>query len=388
MPDFPVSLPHPSPIHSSLPILQPPKATHNILNMAHDLQFDPHGPKCYKLETFFRLCGHVQKSYKHTSLCKDAIRSGLEPGHASLKFCWNPYPLGKHLAYCVGKCRACQMREEPGVDRKDEPWRHVQHGEQITVTRDVYTKDQVRDLARKWRFDVEEQERVPRTERLRMERVAEERRRQRGVQWNRAWEYHQRVTDANYTATKRLALTEKQSEIDEVIKDFNEHRRAKILDLTDDFLRPGTPDNLLERVPAADFGPERECCCLYKLSELGLDDAEDISVRFQGGCEHNFHYKCIMKHLTTQSPLCPFCREIYRFVLKNGVDDPKFRWIVDDPRNTAGSQAVASNKLWKISGHIPFHEGLNGVNAGEYTFKLFGKEDRWGDLEGRETTNS
>jgi hypothetical protein len=247
----------------------------------------------------------------------------------------------------------------------------------------VYTKDQVRDLARKWRFDVEEQDRIPRTERLKMEREAEERKRLREVQWNRAWEYHQIATDANYTATKRLAQTEKQSEIDEVIEDFKEHRRAKILDLTDDFSRPRTPDDLLERVPAAAVDLERECCCLYKLSELGLDDAEDISVRFQGGCEHNFHYKCIIKHLTTQPPLCPICREIYRFVLKNGFDDPKFRWIVDDPRNTAGSEEVASNRLRKISGYVPFQEGLSGVNAEKYTFKVFGKEDRWGDLEGQ-----
>jgi hypothetical protein len=64
-------------------------------------------------------------------------------------------------------------------------------------------------------------------------------------------------------------------------------------------------------------------------------------------------------------------------VLKNGFDDPKFRWIVDQ---SPEKDEVANHALWQISGYIPFHGGLN--RRDQYNFKAFEKEDRWGDLEG------
>ncbi len=340
------------------------------------LEFNPLGPRCYKLKTFFRLCGDVQTSYLHTDLCIEAISSGLGPGAASLPFCWNTFPLGKHLSYCVGECERCQTSAEPGVDRPAVPWKWVQVSDQTSLSTGRYTIQQIRDAALKWRAAVEQQEYIPRTERLRMEREAEERRRDRELEWNRAWEHHQRHTDANYPAPP---IRGSWQEINAAIDDFFQHRRAKILDLTDDFTRPRTSDDLLERVHPAEVNPEDKCFCDFKLSKPGLysdDNDEDIPVRFQGGCRHVAHYKCLIKALTTQRPLCMSCRELHRFVLKNGFDDPKFRWIVDQ---SFSEEEVGNHVLWQISGYIPFHEGLN--RRDQYSFKTFEKEDRWGDLE-------
>lgn len=341
------------------------------------LEFNPLGPKCYKLKTFFRLCGAVQTSYLHTDLCFEAISSGLGPGAAGLPFCWNPFPLGKHVSYCAGECERCQTNAEPGVDRPAVPWKWVQVGDQASLSTGLYTIQQIKDAALKWRAAVEQQEYIPRTERLRMEREAEQRERDREVEWNRAWEHHLTHTDANYPAPPMRGSGQ---EINAAIDDFLRNRRAKILDLTDDFTRPRTFDDLLERVPAADVNPEDKCFCDFKLSEPGLysdDGDEDIPVRFQGGCRHVAHFKCLIGALTTQRPQCISCRELHRFVLKNGFDDPKFRWIVDQsPRENE----VPNHALWQISGYIPFHEGLN--RRDQYRFKAFEKEDRWGDLEG------
>jgi hypothetical protein len=64
-------------------------------------------------------------------------------------------------------------------------------------------------------------------------------------------------------------------------------------------------------------------------------------------------------------------------VLKNGFDDPKFRWILENPRDTLSGE-VAEHRLWQVSGYLPFAQGLDGKD-----FKPFDVEDRWGDLEAR-----
>jgi hypothetical protein len=339
------------------------------------LIFDPHGAKCHKLLTFYRLCGHIETSYLHTSMCTLAIRSGLQPGLARLAFCWCPFPLSTHLTYCVGKCNVCQETQEPGVNRANEPHRNVLRGSQASVswTRRSYTAEEKRKLAKKWRGLVEEQERVidTRTERLRRVKDVECTRRERELQWECVWEQHKRETDL---VTHGDALFENGTA---VIRTFEQRRRVKILDLTDDFSRPRTEDDLLEIAPKATL--KDECSiCTNKLSEPSLfsdDNAEDAVVRFRGGCRHAFHRKCIITLLITDKAQCPTCRALHRFVLKNGFDDPKFRWILENPSDTLPGQ-VAEHRLWQVSGYLPFAQGLDGKD-----FKPFDVDDRWGDLE-------
>ncbi|PMD49961.1 uncharacterized protein K444DRAFT_712090 [Hyaloscypha bicolor E] len=347
------------------------------------LIFDPHGAKCHKLLTFYRLCGHVETSYLHTSMCALAIRSGLQPGLAGLTFCWCPFPLSTHLTYCVGKCNVCQETEEPGVNRANEPHRNVLRGSQASVswTRRSYTAEKIRMLAKKWRGLVKEQERMvdTRTERLKGVKEVERTRRERELQWERAWEQHKRETDPDHQAPiiHGDALFENGTA---VIRTFEQRRRVKILDLTDDFSRPRTEDDLLEIAPKV-TPKDGDCSiCMNKLFEPSLfsvDNAEDAVVRFQGGCRHAFHRQCIITLLITDKAQCPTCRALHKFVLKNGFDDPKFRWILENPRDTLPGQ-VAEHRLWQVSGYLPFAQELDGKD-----FKPFDVEDRWGDLEAR-----
>jgi hypothetical protein len=347
------------------------------------LIFDPHGAKCHKLLTFYRLCGHVETSYLHTSMCALAIHSGLQPGLAGLTFCWCPFPLSTHLTYCVGKCNVCQETEEPGVNRANEPHRNVLRGSQASVswTRRSYTAEKIRMLAKKWRGLVEEQERMvdTRTERLKGVKEVERTRRERELQWERAWEQHKRETDPDHQAPiiHGDALFENGTA---VIRTFEQRRRVKILDLMDDFSRPRTEDDLLEIAPKV-TPKDGDCSiCMNKLFEPSLfsvDNVEDAVVRFQGGCRHAFHRQCIITLLITDKAQCPTCRALHKFVLKNGFDDPKFRWILENPRDTLPGQ-VAEHRLWQVSGYLPFAQELDGKD-----FKPFDVEDRWGDLEAR-----
>lgn len=354
------------------------------------LAFDKTGPKCYKIQTFYRICGHVITGYQHTDICVKAIAEGLTPADADLPFCWCPFSLGKHIQYVVGLCGLCQQGKEPGVTRDNEPHRNVCHGTHTTLalpdTR--YTNEQIRALALDWRRKVEQQDRPTRIERLTREAEHDERRKAREAEWTDAWERHRRTTRVDFPAIGSFLTKEEESRQVEI---FHKKRTAQILDLTDDYSRTREPHDLLEI--AHDVGAEAECGLCgedpSKPSSL-FDEDEDKSVRFQGGCDHIFHLKCIIKSLTTANlgrRSCPQCRRLYQVVLKCAFDDPKYRWIMQHPREIALLRDIdtADHKLWQISGYIPFEAGLYGIGKGKDKdknfFRLFEQEDRWGDRE-------
>jgi RING-H2 zinc finger domain len=346
------------------------------------LPFDRKGPKCYKIRTFYRLCGHVITGYRHTDLCVKAIEDKHPPGYAGLPFCWCPFPLGKHLQYIVGLCGPCQREREHGVKRHDQPHRNVQHGTQTTMALPItpYTPELIRADAANWRLKIEEQERMTRTERLKREREAESRRKAREAEWNLAWDAHRSTTKADFPAPVVHEDAWK-------VYEFHRRRTAQILDLTDDYSRPREPHDLLEI--AHDVDPEDDCLvCQGKFSEPPLcfdDGVKDLAVHFQGGCSHIFHRKCIIKYLTDASGnrhSCPLCRTLYQVVLKCGFEDPKFRWIMQHPRDNMEGE-TAKHKLRQVSGYIPFDQGLfgKGEDKDKNFFKPFDQEDRWGDRE-------
>jgi hypothetical protein len=279
------------------------------------------------------------------------------------------------------------------VNRASEPHRNVLRGSQASVgwTRKPISVEKIRELAEKWKGLVEEQERImdTRTERLKKEQEAKRRRQAREMLWERDWQHHKSETKEDYpevVATANVAA----------IKDFKQNRRAKILDLTDDLTRPRTENDLLE-LAAADDDPENRCFCGDRYGERSEDPdvAQGIWVRFQGhgSCTAVFHRKCMITQLTNPTgdwlcQACPYCNLLLRFVLKDTYDDPKFRWVLEDPSGAdtrEWREHIAQHKLWQVSGYIPFQAGLNGRGKeGERDmkfFKPFDFEDRWGDLE-------
>jgi len=70
-------------------------------------------PKCYMIKTYFRLCGEVQTSYLHTDLCVSASIPGWAQELWST-ILLESFPLGKHIASCVGECERCQTSAEQG----------------------------------------------------------------------------------------------------------------------------------------------------------------------------------------------------------------------------------------------------------------------------------
>ncbi|KAE9373280.1 hypothetical protein N431DRAFT_406675 [Stipitochalara longipes BDJ] len=335
-------------------------AKHTNITMAAQFNFDRRGGKCYKLETFYRLCGHVEKSYLHTDMCRLAIADGHLPARQVGTFCWCPFRLGLHRLYCVGRCENCQQANEPGILRNEEPWINVLRGEGSTLDGFLgeYNPQQIRQRAQVARTWVEKQDRPTKAQTLEHESGERSRRRERELQWDRDWLQYK-----NGTA---------QAE------------QVPVLDLKDDFSKPRTADDLLELVPkkySEDYS-EIDCpICLDRLSKrspYGEDGGQDFVVRVQGGCDHIFHHNCAIKLLVDSSPQCPICRRSYRYVLKNGFDDPKYRWIMEDALSPGD---IAQHELKQVAGYIPVEQGRTQIEKKH--FKCLDKEDRWGDRECR-----
>ncbi|KAN0098726.1 hypothetical protein V8E51_014389 [Hyaloscypha variabilis] len=325
--------------------------------MTTQFNFDFDSGKCYRLETFYRLCGHNETSYFHTDLCGDALASNLRPVRvAGYSFCWCPIPLGIHYAYCVGQCEMCQ-RHEFGRDyrRAQEPWRTVQTGEDSNIDGYVrqYTPQQIRQRALAARQSVEEQDRPTRTERLDQERAEADRRRRREWQWNRDFVQH-------------LARTAGQ---------------VWVLDLKDDFSRPRAAHDLLELAPRADVDTVVDCIiCAGDLSEPS-DFAEGgpafaVCLRDRCTCKpyRIYHHTCIFTSLVNIAPRCSFCNYRHSFVLKNGFDNPKYRWV----RHERQGADVPRHGMRLVAGYISVEQATDpdGTN-----FVFNDEEDRWGDKE-------
>jgi len=316
--------------------------------------------RCTNVQIFFRLCGHVEYSCKHTAICTGASNNLPNNVH------WNPLPFNVKPLYVVGNCHVCLNRlQYQGHLREREPANNVGRGTDVFTANPTirYSPDQLREIALPKRFLTEEDERVSRFAEQRKERKLTALRAMRELRWNNAWAEH----CANNVGDSR----------------------AKILDLTDDLSRPRTADDLL-----APYKPEagEECIiCLDSLSNAPGDDPNEAPqpVKFTRGCDHNkAHYKCVLSLLLGRGQRdCPHCRLPWKFVVKNTNDEPVFTWV------------QADLMLYQVRGYIDFPDGLvnpiENPNPGQRyfpqdnvsvearkTFQPFMSEDRWGDIYG------
>lgn len=317
--------------------------------------------RCAHVQIFFRLCGHVEYSHKHTATCTRATNNHV--GHDAH---WNPLLYNVKPLYVVGNCQICLNRlQYPGHLRAREPANNVSRGTEVLTANTTirYRPNQLREIALPWRFMVEEDERVSRFGEQRRERKLIASRAVRELRWNNAWAQH----CANNVGDSR----------------------AKILDLTNDLSRQRTADNLLASYQAE---AGEECIiCLDSLSNAPGDDPNEAPkpVKFTCGCDHNkAHYKCVLSLLLGRGQRdCPHCRLPWKFVVKNTNEDPVFTWV------------QADLMLYQVRGYIDFRDGLvNPIeNPGpgqryfpqdddsvefRKKFQPFVGEDRWGDIYG------
>jgi hypothetical protein len=63
--------------------------------------------------------------------------------------------------------------------------------------------------------------------------------------------------------------------------------------------------------------------------------------------------------------------------LKNGYEDPKFRWI-EERAEEAPDRMPPRKDNYQVAGYITLFDGLNGILSNPFL-----DEDRWGDHEGQ-----
>ena len=325
--------------------------------MTVELIFNSEGGKCYKLQTFYRRCGHIETSYLHTNLCMKNVADQLTPQRRTgQRLCWCPFTLGLHRAYCVGQCRVCQEAEEGDLRRPGEPWTTAQRGLDSSIDSEVrYSKDQITQRALVARKDIEKQNRRVRTQILQEERAEQARKLAREQAWNLEWTRH----------------------ISSPVP------RARLLDLQWDFSGPRTANDLLELAPlegsdGIQVGDSPCHCCFLPLSEPFTEGTANFAVRVIGGCGHGYHSECVYRQFVNNAARCPYCKAEYTYVLKNGLEDPKFRWI----RFLQDSMVdhYPPHEFRQVAGYVSFAEGLaQSTSRRPGRFRAMDGDDPWGD---------
>jgi hypothetical protein len=324
--------------------------------------------RCTSVQIFFRICGHVEHSFKHSAACIWAQERNLTGGNVEH---WNPLPYDVKPLYVVGLCVLCLRRLDYDGWRDREPAINVDRGTGMFYELSWlnYEADRLQERALEWRGLVEEDERIPRVEELKKERELITRMTLRELQWNNAWAAH---CAANVGVN-----------------------RAKILDLTDDLTRPRTSDDLLEP-----YEGEDNCdICVMPLSDaspMGNPNEAPKPARFTTGCAHDkTHHICAISWLVAAGERdCTQCKVARKFVVKNTNDDPVTRWQWANTDINDRWEKV----MQQVSGHITFAEGFvdpkprANLQPGERPFRQdpdsvesrshfqpYLGEDRWGD---------